>query len=270
MDIIWNTIIPTFLGTLRDVAPIVILLVFFQYVVLRKPIRNLRKVTEGTFYVIAGLALFLIGLEQALFPLGEMMATQLTSPDFIGGLAENLRWQDYYWVYIFAASIGFATTIAEPSLIAVAVKAAEMSGGAISSWGLRIAVAIGVAASIALGAYRIVTGTPLHYYMMVGYLVVVVQTLFAPKWLIPLAYDSGGVTTSTVTVPLVTALGLGLATTVPGRSALIDGFGLIALASLFPMITVMGYAQLSEWHTKRQHKKDEVNKDDETTQKDGG
>jgi hypothetical protein len=253
MDGIVETIFSTFVSTLRDVAPIVILLFFFQYIVLRKPIRNLRKAAEGFFYVVAGLALFLIGLEQALFPLGRSMAQQLTSPEFMGAAAGDvLRWFDYYWIYIFAAAIGFSTTVAEPSLIAVAMKASELSGGAVSSWGLRIAVAIGVAASIALGAFRIITGTPLHVYMMAGYLVVVIQTIFAPKWLVPLAYDSGGVTTSTVTVPLVTALGLGLASTVPGRSPLIDGFGLIALASLFPMITVMGYAMISEWRSKRQ------------------
>ncbi len=256
MSGVLETIFPTFIGTIRDVAPIVLLLVFFQYAVLRKPFRNLRKTAEGFFYVVAGLALFLIGLEQALFPLGESMAKQLTSPDFIGtGTNGVLHWFDYYWIYLFAAAIGFATTIAEPSLIAVAMKAGELSGGAVSSRGLRIAVAIGVAASIALGAFRIVTGTPLHLYMMAGYLVVVVQTIFTPKWLVPLAYDSGGVTTSTVTVPLVTALGLGLASTVPGRSPLIDGFGLIALASLFPMITVMGYAMLSERYSQRRKNK---------------
>lgn len=241
-----------FLGTLRDVTPIIVLLLFFQYIVLRKPIRHLKKAFIGTIYIIAGLALFLIGLDQALFPLGEVMARQLTDPAFIGSAKEVIGWQDYYWVYLFAAAIGFSTTIAEPSLIAVAMKADKMSGGAINNWGLRIAVAIGVAGSIALGAFRIVTGTPLHIYMMVGYGVVIIQTFFAPKWLVPLAYDSGGVTTSTVTVPLVTALGLGLASTVPGRSVLIDGFGLIALASLFPMMTVMGYAQLSAWRAKRQ------------------
>jgi hypothetical protein len=250
-----DIVIKTTLSTGRDVAPIIFLLLFFQYVVLRKPIANLRKTIEGFIYVVAGLALFLIGLEKALFPLGEIMATQLTSPEFIG--QGDLSWPDYYWVYLFAASIGFATTIAEPSLIAVAMKATEMSGGMIKSWGLRIAVAIGVALSIALGAFRIVTGSPLHIYMMCGYIVVVIQTIFAPKWIVPIAYDSGGVTTSTVTVPLVTALGLGLASTVPGRSVLIDGFGLIALASLFPMITVMGYAQISMLQTyfykKKQH-----------------
>ena len=174
------------------------------------------------------------------------MAQQLTDPGFIAAAGtEGVAWTDYMWVYAFAAAIGFSTTIAEPSLIAVALKAKDVSGGAVSAWGLRVAVAIGVAASIAVGAFRIVTGTPLYLYMIVGYVIVVVQTMYAPRTIIPLAYDSGGVTTSTVTVPLVTALGLGLASTVPGRSVLLDGFGLIALASLFPIIAVMGYAQLS-------------------------
>jgi len=156
---------------------------------------------------------------------------------------------------MFAFLIGLSTTIAEPSLIAVAIKAHEVSGGAIGVWGLRISVALGVAVGIALGCYRIVVGDPIHYYIIAGYLVVVVQTIFAPKLIIPLAYDSGGVTTSTVTVPLVAALGLGLAETVPGRSPLIDGFGLIAFASLFPIMSVMAYAQLSEWQVKKQMKK---------------
>lgn len=259
-----NTILSTFIATIRDVAPIGLLLVFFQVIILRERIPNLKRVVVGFIYVIAGLALFLIGLDQALFPIGEIMATQLTDPQFITGettsisdaatsvtnklvdSVQKIEWWQYYWVYIFAAAIGFSTTIAEPSLIAVAMKANEASGGALSPWGLRIAVAIGVALSIALGAFRIVTGTSLAYYMMVGYILVIIQTMFAPKMIVPLAYDSGGVTTSTVTVPLVTALGLGLASTVPGRSALIDGFGLIALASLFPMITVMAYAQISQ------------------------
>ncbi|MCC3861785.1 DUF1538 domain-containing protein [Pseudemcibacter aquimaris] len=243
--------ITTFLLTVRDVAPIGILLVFFQTFVLKSPVPNLKKVVVGFIYVITGLALFLIGLEQALFPLGDIMAKQLTDPAFItggeGADGQVLEWWQYYWVYIFAAAIGFSTTVAEPSLIAVAMKASDTSGGTLKPWGLRIAVAIGVALSIALGAFRIVTGTSLAYYMMAGYLFVIVQTIFAPKTIIPLAYDSGGVTTSTVTVPLVTALGLGLASTVPGRSPLVDGFGLIALASLFPMITVMGYAQISQF-----------------------
>lgn len=251
MEELLEKIVTTFLTTVRDVAPIGVLLIFFQTFVLKSPVPNLKKVIVGFLYVISGLALFLIGLEQALFPLGDLMAKQLTDPAFItgGGGTDNqsIEWWQYYWVYIFAAAIGFSTTVAEPSLIAVAIKANETSGGALKPWGLRIAVAIGVAIAIALGAFRIVTGTSLAYYMMAGYLIVIIQTIFAPKMIVPLAYDSGGVTTSTVTVPLVTALGLGLASTVPGRSPLVDGFGLIALASLFPMITVMGYAQISQY-----------------------
>jgi len=163
----------------------------------------------------------------------------------------SVRWQDHVWVYLFAAAVGFATTIAEPALIAVAIKAESVSGGAISVWGLRIAVAVGVSLGIALGAYRIITGTLLHYYIIGGYVVVLVQTVFAPRSIIALAYDSGGVTTSTVTVPLVAALGLGLASSVPGRSPMIDGFGLIAFASLFPIMTVMGYAQIGQWWVNR-------------------
>ncbi|GAL08119.1 hypothetical protein JCM19237_173 [Photobacterium aphoticum] len=219
----------------------------------------------GFVYVVLGLALFLMGLEMALFPLGESMAEQLTALDFLFGQGEaipvQVPWHEYYWVYLFAAAIGFSTTIAEPSLIAVAIKANQVSGNTISVNGLRIAVALGVAIGIALGSYRIVAGDPLHYYILVGYVVVVVQTYFAPKTIVPLAYDSGGVTTSTVTVPIVTALGLGLASTVPGRNPLLDGFGLIAFASLFPMITVMAYAQLSVWQTRRQAEAAERRKD---------
>ena len=163
----------------------------------------------------------------------------------------TLQWTDYLWVYVFAAAIGFATTIAEPSLIAVALKASSVSGGSVSVWGLRMTVAVGVALGVALGAFRIVTGTPLHFYIAAGYVVVVLQTFYANKDLVPLAYDSGGVTTSTVTVPLVTALGLGLASTIPGRNTVIDGFGLIAFASLFPMMSVLAYAQISSWRRRR-------------------
>lgn len=248
-----------FLETLRDVAPIIAVLLFFQFAVLRKPITNLRRTLVGFSYVVAGLALFLIGLEQALFPLGESMAKQLTDPAFVGGTAfaedGSIAWWQYSWVYLFGAAIGFATTIAEPSLIAVSIKASEASGGALKPWALRIAAAIGVALSVTISIFRIVTGTPLHLYMLVGYVFVIIQTIFAPKEIVPLAYDSGGVTTSTVTVPIVTALGLGLATTVPGRSPLLDGFGLIALACLFPIMTIMGYAQLSQlkeaWNLRR-------------------
>ena len=243
-----------FVSTLFDVIPIAAIIFGFQFLVIRKPIANLKKVLFGMFYVLLGITLFLLGLEQALFPVGRMMAEQLTNPEFLETVRITtgaLQWQDYYWVYIFAFAIGASTTIAEPSLIAVAIKAHEVSGGAIGVWGLRIAVAIGVAVGISLGAYRIVIGAPIHYFIIVGYVVVVIQTFFAPKSMVPLAYDSGGVTTSTVTVPLVAALGLGLAETVPGRSALIDGFGLIAFASLFPIISVMSYAQLSVWRAKR-------------------
>ena len=238
------------LSTIRDVLPIIIILLGFQLFVLRKPIPNLRRVIIGFVYVLVGLALFLQGLEQALFPLGRLMAEQLTDPAFIYQGLENftgtIHWSDYIWVYIFAVAIGFSTTIAEPSLMAVAIKANQVSGGSIGVWGLRIAVAIGVAVGIGLGTFRIVTGYPLHWFIISGYIVVVIQTFYAPRQIVPLAYDSGGVTTSTVTVPLVAALGLGLAETVPGRSPLMDGFGLIAFASLFPIISVMAYAQLSE------------------------
>ena len=236
----------TFIDTILDVIPIVLIMGFFQVVILRERIPHLGRVITGSICVIVGLALFLVGLEQALFPLGKEMARQLSDATFLGAdqTDEPLAWHDYYWIYLFGAAIGFATTIAEPSLIAVAIKAREVSGSAISNWGLRIAVALGVAISLAVGTFRIVTGTPLYLFMIVGYVIVIVQTFFAPRLIVPLAYDSGGVTTSTVTVPLVTALGLGLASTVPGRSALLDGFGLIALASLFPMITVMAYAQI--------------------------
>lgn len=250
------------LYTLRDVVPILLVIIFFQIVVLKQPIPHLKKVILGGVYVVLGLALFLMGLEKALFPVGKIMAAQLSDPAFIG-TAEGAQssWWSYYWIYIFAALIGFSTTIAEPSLIAVAIKAGEVSAGTISQKGLRITVAIGVAFALALGTFRIVTGTPLFIYIMVGYLIVIVQTIFAPKELIALAYDSGGVTTSTVTVPLVAALGLGLSAAVPGRNPAIDGFGLVAFASLFPIVTVLGYAQFMElkilW-LKNKEKKDEI------------
>ncbi|OQX11838.1 MAG: hypothetical protein BWK76_18545 [Desulfobulbaceae bacterium A2] len=242
------------LETLRDVAPIVILVSVFQLLVLRQPIPHLKQLLVGGVYVILGLVLFLIGLDKALFPLGKMMARQLSDPAFLhsGGVPSNgLVWTDYGWVYLFAALIGFSTTIAEPSLIAVAYKANEVSRGTISQWGLRLTVAVGVAFGIGLGTYRIVSGTPLYLYILAGYLIVIAQTLFAPKYIIPLAYDSGGVTTSTVTVPLVAALGIGLASTIPGRNPALDGFGLIAFASLFPIITVLGYAQYGQWMNNR-------------------
>lgn len=244
----------TLLATITDVLPIAIIIFGFQLLVLRKPIPRLKRVLAGFAYVLVGLAFFLEGLEMALFPLGKLMAAQLTDPSFISGITDQVTsfdWWDYRWVYLFAFAIGFSTTIAEPSLLAVAIKANQVSAGSIGIMGLRVAVALGVAVGIALGSYRIISGTPLHWYIIAGYVVVVIQTYFAPRLIIALAYDSGGVTTSTVTVPLVAALGLGLAGTVPGRSVLLDGFGLIAFASLFPIMTVMAYAQLSEWRNRR-------------------
>jgi hypothetical protein len=237
----------TLLSTSTDVLPIILFIGVFQLLVIRRPIRNIRRILVGLGFVIVGLGLFLVGLEQALFPLGRVMAQQLTNPDFIlrtAGAAIG-DWHSYTWVYVFAFAIGFATTIAEPALLAVAMKANETSGGAIGVWGLRVAVALGVAVGVSLGCFRIITGSPLQWFILVGYVVVVIQTIWAPRLIIPLAYDSGGVTTSTVTVPLVTALGLGLAETVPGRSPLLDGFGLVAFASLFPIISVLMYAQLT-------------------------
>lgn len=249
-----ETLLATTLSTVGDVLPIALILFVFQLLVLRQQVPRLGRVLLGFAYVIAGLSLFLVGLEEALFPLGRLMAEQLTDPDFLAGSlggAFSGGWGEYLWVYVFGASIGFATALAEPSLIAVALKAKQVSGGAIGFWGLRIAVALGAAAGILAGTLRIVTGVPLHYIIIGAYLVVIVQTLLAPRLIIPLAYDSGGVTTSTVTVPVVTALGLGLAGTIPGRSPMLDGFGMIATTCLFPIITVMAYAQLSEWRANR-------------------
>jgi hypothetical protein len=244
----------TLLLTGRDLLPIILLFGFFQLAVIRQPVANLKRIIVGSLYVLIGLALFLTGLEDALFPLGKIMADQLTDPQFLQGAAATVDlsdWKIYGWMYLFAATIGFATTVAEPSLIAVAFKAQEVSGGSISQWGLRITVALGVSFGISLGTFRIITGTPLYMYIMAGYLIVIVQTFFAPKSIIPLAYDSGGVTTSTVTVPIVAALGLGLSASVPGRNPAIDGFGLIAFASLFPIISVLTYAQFAHWAATR-------------------
>jgi hypothetical protein len=242
--------------TVRDVLPIAAVLTVFQLFVLRKTLPNPKRLLLGFTFVLAGLVLFLMGLEQALFPVGKTMAAQFTAPEFLGADGEgNLAGADpwaYVWVYAFAFAIGFS-------------KAEKLSAGAINAWSLRIAVALGVAIGISLGAFRIVVGVPLHYFIMGGYVVVVVQTLFAPKRIVPLAYDSGGVTTSTVTVPLVAALGLGLAESIPGRSTLIDGFGLIAFASLFPMITVMAYAQASQWRDARNRSRSDRGSTDQVT-----
>lgn len=236
------TLLQTGVSTSFDVAPIIAILVLFQVAVLRRKIPNLKRIVMGFVYVLLGLTLFLVGLEEALFPIGETMATQLTAAAAVDPAATSVQWDDYMLVYAFAFAIGFATTVAEPSLIAVALKAEEVSGGTVGAQGLRFAVALGVAVGVALGCFRIVTGTPLPWYIVAAYAVVIVQTFRSGRTIIPLAYDSGGVTTSTVTVPVLAALGLGLAASVPGRNPLIDGFGLIAFASVFPIMSVLGYA----------------------------
>jgi len=235
----------TIASTAIDVLPVVLFLFVFQRVVLGQRFANLSKLLVGFGFVVVGLGLFLIGLEQGLFPLGRLMAEQLTAASLAGQPGLFAPWYAYYWVLVFGFAVGFGTTVAEPALLAVALKANEVSGGAIHVWGLRVAVALGVAVGVALGCFRIVTGTPLHWYIIAGYVVLIVQTAFAPKLITALAYDSGGVATSTVTVPLVTALGLGLAEHVPGRDPLLDGFGLIAFACLFPIMSVLAYAQLT-------------------------
>jgi hypothetical protein len=251
------------LSTVRDVIPIMVIILGFQSLVLRRGLPQWPRLLIGFACVILGLSLFLVGLEVALFPLGTTMAQQLADPAFvlperlesgegIDGSVRVVPWYRYYWTYLFAWTIGFSATIAEPALLAVAIKAHEVSGGTIQVWGLRVAVAIGCGLGVMLGALRIVLGWPLPMVILGGYLFVIVQTLVAPKMIVPLAYDSGGVTTSTITVPIIAALGLGLATQIPGRDPLVDGFGMIALAVLFPMTTVMGYAQLAIWWNRRQ------------------
>ena len=258
---ILNTLFEALTGTLLDILPIIVVLGFFQAVAIRKAIPHLKQKIIGLGMVVLGLGIFIVGLEQCVFPIGSQMANQLTDLNFLAGndsvlieTLQNSKQVDpgiYFWTYVFAFLIGFSTTLAEPALIAVAYKARDITTGAISAWGLRISVALGVAFGVTLGVYRIVMGNPLHYYIVAGYVFLLIQTMFAPKQIVPLAYDSGGVTTSTVTVPLIAALGIGLASNVPGRSPLIDGFGLIAFASLFPMITVMAYAMITEKLSKR-------------------
>ena len=239
------------LGVVGDVVPILGVILFFQYIILKKPVDNLKEVLIGFGLVIIGLDAFIIGLEMGLFTLGETMALQLTQND------SNII------IYSFAGAIGFSTTMAEPSLTAIAKKAKEISDGKINDFVLRIAVAFGVSFGIALGAFRIVNGGDIVYYIIAGYMFVIALTFIAPKYIISIAYDSGGVTTSTVTVPLVAALGLGLATNIPGRDPLIDGFGLIAFASLFPMITVMAYGVITErMGVLGKHEKEEIHLDE--------
>jgi len=244
-------IIKGLFGVVVDVVPILGVILFFQYIVLKKPIDNLKNVVIGFGLVIVGLDAFIVGLEMGLFSVGETMALELT------------RYDSNFIIYSFGFLIGFSTTMAEPSLTAIARKAKEISDGKINDFVLRIFVALGVAIGISLGAYRIVVGGEIVYYIMAGYMLVIVLTFMAPKYIIPIAYDSGGVTTSTVTVPLVAALGLGLATNIEGRDPLIDGFGLIAFASLFPMITVMLYGLITEkMGVKGEHEKEKLHQNE--------
>lgn len=229
--------------SVRDLAPIILVIGFFQLVVLQQPIPNLGQLLFGTVMVVLGLTLFIRGLEMGLFPIGESMAYAFA------------RKGSVFWLLAFAFALGFGTTVAEPALIAVANEAATVaaSGGAIaeteeakSSYanGLRFTVALSVGFAIVIGVLRILKGWPIQYLIIGGYLGVVIMTVFAPREIIGIAYDSGGVTTSTITVPLVTALGVGLASSIKGRNPMIDGFGLIAFASLTPMIFVMGYGMV--------------------------
>ena len=224
------------LSMLRDVAPIIAVVVVFQYLVLRKRIPYPLRVVFGFVLVVLGLYAFVVGLKMGLFPIGESMAEQL--------IAQG----QFLWVYLFAFAIGFATTMAEPALIAIGQKAEEAAKGALRGNIIRILVALGVAIGITIGVHRILAGDSIHFYIMGGYLLVIVLTILAPKQIVALAFDLGGVTTSEVTVPLVTALGIGLATHLEDRNVLIDGFGLIAFASIFPIVTVMLYAIAVDAH----------------------
>jgi hypothetical protein len=229
--------------SLRDLLPIIIVIGFFQFAVLQQPIPNLGEIVIGIVFVVIGLTLFVQGLNMSLFPIGESMANAFASKGSV------------FWLLCFAFALGFGTTIAEPALIAVAREAAiiaangnmiENSEQSLASYaqGLRITVAISVGVAIMIGVFRIIKGWPIQYLIVIGYSGVVIMTVFAPPEIIGIAYDSGGVTTSTITVPLVTALGVGLASSIKGRNPMVDGFGLIAFASLTPMIFVMGYGML--------------------------
>ena len=226
-------------GMVRDVLPIIITILFFQYLVLRRGLTNPRKILFGFALVVLGLYAFVVGLKLGLFPIGTSMARQL------------MGMEEYLFVYLFAFMIGFSTTMAEPALIAIGHQAEQAAAGTINGNAIRLIVAVGVAMGITLGVHRIISGDSIHHYIIGGYILVIVLTALAPRYIIPLAYDLGGVTTSEVTVPLVTALGIGLASSIEGRNVLIDGFGLIAFASIFPIVTVMSYAIIVEMLAKQ-------------------
>ncbi len=231
------------LGSMRDLLPIVLVIVFFQFFVLQQVPPNIGQILLGVLFVVLGLTFFIHGLEQGLFPIGESMATAFA------------RKGSLFWLLTFAFCLGFGTTVAEPALIAVAAEAAKVAanGGMIEASdaareeyanGLRYTVALSVGLAILVGVIRILKGWPVQWFIIGGYVIVVIMTMFAPPEIIGIAYDSGGVTTSTITVPLVTALGVGLASSIRGRNPMIDGFGLIAFASLTPMIFVMAYGMV--------------------------
>ncbi len=239
----FKAFLKTLIGSFYDLLPIIVVIGFFQFAVLQQPIPNLLEILIGSFFVLIGLTLFVQGLEMGLFPLGESLAFAFAKK---GSLT---------WLLIFAFALGFGTTVAEPALIAVAQEAAKVAaeGHVIEAtqqartdyaFGLRLTVALSVGFAIVIGVLRIIRGWPVQYLIIGGYLGVMIMTLFAPPEIIGIAYDSGGVTTSTITVPLVTALGVGLASSIRGRNPMVDGFGLIAFASLTPMIFVMAYGMM--------------------------
>jgi uncharacterized membrane protein (DUF2068 family) len=238
-----KAIFGSLLDSLRDLLPIILVIAFFQLAVLQQPIPNFAEIARGIVFVVIGLSLFIYGLNMGLFPIGETMAYSFANK---GSLL---------WLLLFAFALGFGTTVAEPALIAVANEAAKVAANgnmiennqqSVSSYafGLRITVAVSVGFAIVLGVFRIIKGWPIQYLIIGGYIGVMIMTIFAPKEIIGIAYDSGGVTTSTITVPLVTALGVGLASSIKGRNPMIDGFGLIAFASLTPIIFVMAYGMV--------------------------
>jgi len=231
------------LSSFRDLMPIILVIAFFQVVVLQQPIPDLISLITGIIFVLFGLTFFIYGLEMGLFPIGESMAHAFAKKGSV------------FWLLAFAFCLGFGTTVAEPALIAVAAESAQIAatGGIIENnkeamnsyaTGLRLTVALSVGIAILIGVLRILKGWPIHYLIIGGYIGVMIMTVFAPKSIIGIAYDSGGVTTSTITVPLVTALGVGLAHSIKGRNPMVDGFGLIAFASLTPIIFVMGYGMV--------------------------
>lgn len=228
------------LGSLRDLLPIILVVAFFQIVVIQQPLENIAEIFTGVIFIVLGLTFFIYGLEMGLFPIGESMARAFAYKGSI------------FWLSVFAFALGFGTTIAEPALIAIANEAADIAAGsghidttvsAKSAYadGLRYTVAFSVGCAILLGVIRILLNWSIQYLIMAGYILVVIVTAFAPAEIIGIAYDSGGVTTSTITVPLVTALGIGLASSITGRNPMLDGFGLIAFASLLPIIFVLIY-----------------------------